>query len=110
MEQIALMKPKGQNENEDGLLEYLEDIIGTNAYKTLIEDAFKEFEEANTLFEQEIQKFKIVQKDALNLEDKSQIATKYIELENEKTLLNNRILQLKLKNAEESIEGNRINN
>jgi structural maintenance of chromosome 4 len=101
------MKPKGQNENEDGLLEYLEDIIGTNKYKTLIEEALKEFEEANTVFEQEIQKFKIVQKDAMNLEDKSQTAMKYIEWENEKTLLNNRILQLKLKTAEVTIEASR---
>jgi structural maintenance of chromosome 4 len=28
VEQIAMMKPKAQNENDEGLLEYLEDIIG----------------------------------------------------------------------------------
>ena len=28
VESIAMMKPKAQNENDDGLLEYLEDIIG----------------------------------------------------------------------------------
>ena len=31
VEQIAMMKPKAQSENEDGLLEYLEDIIGYGA-------------------------------------------------------------------------------
>ena len=32
VEQISLMKPKAPNENETGLLEYLEDIIGSNKY------------------------------------------------------------------------------
>ncbi len=30
MEQISMMKPKGQTEHDTGLLEYLEDIIGTD--------------------------------------------------------------------------------
>ena len=30
MEQISMMKPKGQTELDTGLLEYLEDIIGTD--------------------------------------------------------------------------------
>jgi structural maintenance of chromosome 4 len=33
VEEIAMMKSKGANENETGMLEYLEDIIGTNRYK-----------------------------------------------------------------------------
>jgi len=32
VEQISLMKPKAPNEHEDGLLEYLEDIIGSNRH------------------------------------------------------------------------------
>ena len=32
VEQISLMKPKALTENETGLLEYLEDIIGSNKY------------------------------------------------------------------------------
>src|SRR5690606_1409357 len=39
VESIAQMKPKAQNEHEDGLLEYLEDIIGTSRYKQAIADA-----------------------------------------------------------------------
>ena len=30
VEQIAMMKPKALTEHEDGFLEYLEDIIGSN--------------------------------------------------------------------------------
>ena len=29
VEQIAMMKPKGQTEHDEGMLEYLEDIIGS---------------------------------------------------------------------------------
>lgn len=32
-----MMKPKSESENDDGMLEYLEDIIGTNRYKEPIE-------------------------------------------------------------------------
>ena len=35
VEQIAMMKPKAQSEHDTGMLEYLEDIIGTSRYKVL---------------------------------------------------------------------------
>lgn len=36
VEQIALMKPKALTENDDGMLEYLEDIIGSSRLKVHI--------------------------------------------------------------------------
>ena len=39
------MKAKGQNEHDEGMLEFLEDIIGTSEYKETIEELFKEYEE-----------------------------------------------------------------
>ena len=36
MESIAQMKPKAPNEHEDGLLEYLEDIIGTSRVSQIV--------------------------------------------------------------------------
>ena len=41
------MKPKAPNEHEDGMLEYMEDIIGTNVYKEPIEELAKKVEELN---------------------------------------------------------------
>ena len=38
VEQIAMMKPKGATKHEDGLLEYLEDIIGSNCFVERIEE------------------------------------------------------------------------
>ena len=37
VEQIAMMKPKGASPGEEGLLEYLEDIIGSNVFLEKIE-------------------------------------------------------------------------
>ena len=47
MEQISLMKPKAENEHDEGMLEYLEDIIGTHRFKEPIENAEKAVEELN---------------------------------------------------------------
>lgn len=41
VEQISMMKPKGQTEHETGLLEYLEDIIGTDKYIPKLEEGAK---------------------------------------------------------------------
>ena len=45
MEQIALMKPKALTEHGEGMLEFLEDIIGTSALKEPIELLDKRVEE-----------------------------------------------------------------
>merc|ERR1712168_1235517 len=37
VEQISLMKPKAETEHDEGMLEYLEDIIGTNRFKEPVE-------------------------------------------------------------------------
>mgnify|MGYP002630639890 CR=1 FL=1 len=47
VEAIAMMKPKAQTVHEEGLLEYLEDIIGSNKYVPEIEEAHKDMEELN---------------------------------------------------------------
>ncbi|KAI1264712.1 condensin complex component SMC4 [Xylariaceae sp. FL1019] len=49
VESIAQMKPKAANEHDDGLLEYLEDIIGTSKYKTPIEESATEVEALNEI-------------------------------------------------------------
>jgi structural maintenance of chromosome 4 len=41
------MKPKAMNENETGLLEYLEDIIGSNRYVEEIKTLERVLEDCN---------------------------------------------------------------
>jgi structural maintenance of chromosome 4 len=62
------MKPKAQNEHDDGLLEYLEDIIGTAKYKQPIEDAAKEVETLNEVCLEKANRVTIVEKEKDNLE------------------------------------------
>lgn len=44
-----MLKPKAANENEEGLLEYLEDIIGTIKYKAMLEEKTVEIEKVNEI-------------------------------------------------------------
>ncbi|KAJ3112511.1 Structural maintenance of chromosomes protein 4 [Phlyctochytrium bullatum] len=68
VESIALMKPKGQNENEDGLLEYLEDIIGTTKYKAQIETASQQLDGLVQERDEKLTRLRIVEKDKDALE------------------------------------------
>jgi structural maintenance of chromosome 4 len=83
VESIAQMKPKAQNEHDDGLLEYLEDIIGTAKYKQPIEDAAKEVEGLNEVCLEKQNRVAIVEKEKDGLEDKKSTALEYIKDENE---------------------------
>nr|KAG5701436.1 hypothetical protein BaRGS_032768 [Batillaria attramentaria] len=49
VEQIAMMKPKAQTEHEDGMLEFLEDIIGSNRFKQPIETLCRRVEHLNEM-------------------------------------------------------------
>lgn len=57
------MKPKAANEHEDGLLEYLEDIIGTSGYKEKIEEAFVELEKFTEERAERLNRVKVVEQD-----------------------------------------------
>jgi len=77
------MKPKAQNEHDDGLLEYLEDIIGTAKYKQPIEDSAKEVEALNEVCLEKQNRVAIVEKEKNNLEEQKSSALAYIKDENE---------------------------
>jgi structural maintenance of chromosome 4 len=63
VEQISLMKPKGQTEHEEGLLEYIEDIIGSNQYIPRIAEAHAVYETINEEYVQNLNRAKAVDKD-----------------------------------------------
>ena len=83
VESIAQMKPKAGNEHEDGLLEYLEDIIGTSKYKTPIEESGKEVEALNDICVEKSGRVQHVEKEKRALEDKKNEALAFIRDENE---------------------------
>ena len=83
VESIAQMKPKAANEHDDGLLEYLEDIIGTAKYKTPIEEAVVESESLNEVCVEKQSRVQHVEKEKNGLEDRKNKALAYIQDENE---------------------------
>lgn len=68
VESIALMKPKAKDEHDDGLLEYLEDIIGTSKYKDIISKANENLEKINEVRAEKLNRVKFVAKERESLE------------------------------------------
>lgn len=83
VESIAQMKPKAANEHDDGLLEYLEDIIGTSRYKSPIEESAGEVDMLNEVCMEKGSRVQHVEKEKNSLEDKKNKALAYIKDENE---------------------------
>ncbi|KAJ6157865.1 Nuclear condensin complex subunit Smc4 [Penicillium chermesinum] len=83
VESIAQMKAKATNEHDEGLLEYLEDIIGTSKYKTPIDEAAAELETLNDVCVEKNNRVQHVEKEKTALEDKKNKALAYIRDENE---------------------------
>ncbi|KAJ3895317.1 RecF/RecN/SMC [Lentinula edodes] len=82
VESIAQMKPKG-GEHDEGLLEYLEDIIGTSKYKEPIETAFVDLENLQESRQEKLNRLRLVEKEKNALEDKKKEAEEYLRLQNE---------------------------
>jgi chromosome segregation ATPase len=77
------MKPKAPTEHEDGLLEYLEDVIGTSNYKEDIDQAFKLMEEYQEERQIKLNRLKFVEKEKAALESQKKEAEDYLRLRNE---------------------------
>ena len=79
------MKPKAQTEHEDGLLEYLEDIIGTSKYKEPIDEALVETERLQEDRQTKINRLRHVEKEKVALEARKKEAEDYLRLKNDHT-------------------------
>lgn len=78
VEQISLMKPKAQGLHDEGFLEYLEDIIGTNKYVEKIDESYKQLESLNEKRSGVVQMVKLAEKERDNLEDVKNEAEGYM--------------------------------
>ncbi|CCL98907.1 uncharacterized protein FIBRA_00914 [Fibroporia radiculosa] len=83
VESIAQMKPKAPSEHEDGLLEYLEDIIGTSKYKEPIDEALIEMERLSEDRSEKLNRLRIVERERNALETKKKEAEDYLRLNND---------------------------
>ncbi|CAI5503547.1 unnamed protein product [Closterium sp. Naga37s-1] len=78
VEQIAMMKPKAQGPHDEGLLEYLEDIIGSNRYIEQIDAGAKQLEELNERRVGLVERVKHAEKDKDTLEEAKRAAEAYM--------------------------------
>lgn len=81
VEQISMMKPKGQTEHETGLLEYLEDIIGTDKYIEKIEETGKVLEGLQEQRQAMVNRLKIAERERNGLEPAKKVAETYLAKE-----------------------------
>ncbi|KAG6860855.1 hypothetical protein C0995_006719 [Termitomyces sp. Mi166 len=93
VESIAQMKPKATNEHEDGLLEYLEDIIGTSRFKQPIDESLVEMERLQEDRMVKLNRLRIVEKEKAALEAQKKEAEDFLRLKNELVRAKSRLWQ-----------------
>ena len=82
------MRPKALNVNETGLLEYLEDIIGSNRYVEEIENLERVLEDCNEKRIEQTNRVKASQNELRGLDDARRIAVNWIKKERKSLKLN----------------------
>nr|XP_031535323.1 structural maintenance of chromosomes protein 4 isoform X2 [Vicugna pacos] len=109
VEQIAMMKPKGQTEHDEGMLEYLEDIIGCGRLNEPIKVLCRRVEILNEHRGEKLNRVKMVEKEKDALEGEKNIAIEFLTLENEIFRKKNHVCQyyMKLNKITKFIEENK---
>ncbi|XP_038671092.1 structural maintenance of chromosomes protein 4 [Scyliorhinus canicula] len=103
VEQIAMMKPKGQNEHSEGMLEYLEDIIGSGRLKEPIQVLCRRVEILNEQRGEKLNRVKMVEKEKDALEGEKNHAIEFLTLENEIVKKKNCVLQYYIHDVQKRI-------
>ena len=98
------MKAKAQNEHEDGLLEYLEDIIGTTRYKEPIEQASAEVETLNEERGEKMNRLRVVEREKAALEEKKREAEEFLRDSNELTRKKSLLWQFHMYTVQNNLE------
>lgn len=104
VEAIALMKPKGSTEHEEGLLEYLEDIIGTNQYIPLIEETAKQLDGVNAVHSDKMLRVRAAERECGALVGEKEEAELFLRQENTKTERRSEFLQASIWKARKELQ------
>ncbi|XP_066249114.1 structural maintenance of chromosomes protein 4 [Euwallacea similis] len=99
VEQISMMKCKGEKDGETGMLEYLEDIIGTTRYKKPLEQVFNRVEELTERRIEKLNRLKMVQDEVDELQGPMEEAVGFLKVENTVVRSKNFIYQYNIKNV-----------
>ena len=101
---ISLMQPKATSKNQTGLLEYIEEVIGSNVFVNEIEETEAELVKANEEREQIAERVAISQRDLDALVGARDEALRYLELEKEMKLVDAKRLFNNKEEVEESLQ------
>lgn len=83
VELISMMPPRGKTENDEGLLEYLEDIIGSSKFVEATNQAAEKVETLTETRQEKLNRVKAVEKEKENLEAAKQEAESLLAKETE---------------------------
>ncbi|KAH8377378.1 hypothetical protein KR093_005173, partial [Drosophila rubida] len=93
VESIAMMKTKGQNENETGMLEYLEDIIGTQRYIRPLQQINQRVDQLTDDRTEKHNRCKLAEREMKDLEQPYNEAVEYLRKENDLVRTKNWVTQ-----------------
>jgi structural maintenance of chromosome 4 len=107
VELISMMKPKALNPNDEGLLEYLEDIIGSNRHVDLIAESAQQVECLNDERSHKLKLVKATERERDAFDDAKKEAEEY--LDKERNFLNQkmRITRWRLSQRNKAVEEHR---
>ena len=100
VEMISMMPPKGKTENDEGLLEYLEDIIGSSKFVEATNEASEKVDELTEARQEKLNRVKAVEKEKENLEGAKQEAEALLGKEREIRRKQNILYQIHYMKAE----------
>ncbi|KRY00581.1 Structural maintenance of chromosomes protein 4 [Trichinella pseudospiralis] len=103
VELISLMKAKG-DDNDPGMLEYLEDLIGSSRLKPCIQELQEKINEVQDVQCERASKLKRIQTQQMNLEESKTEAIFYLRLQNEQIRIKHLKTQLKLIKHEQELK------
>jgi structural maintenance of chromosome 4 len=104
VEMISMMAPKGKNENDEGLLEYLEDIIGSSKYVEETTTVAEKVEALTDLRQEKLNRVKAVEKEKDALESAKLEAEALLGKEREIRRKQNVLYQIHAMKAEQEAE------
>ncbi len=104
VEQISLMKPKGATEHETGLLEYLEDIIGSNRFVDDIAASFAVVDALSTERDEKLNRVRVADKSRQELAQAREDALSLLRCDYEVRRRKAELLQVKAHSVAERLE------
>eukprot|EP00435_Cladocopium_sp_Y103_P054736 s613_g17.t3 len=100
VEQISLMKPKAQSVHEDGLLEYLEDIIGSNRLLEPIEQADGIVEKLTEQRQEKLNRLRVAEREKEALDGPRKEAEAWVSGEAERLELQSLLAQSQVRKSQ----------